>query len=204
MPLVRRALLTAAVAVPLTFLVAGPAHAHVCATPRLIDVGTPDDAVMGVGAEEKPVVAVEVAVPQGFVVEEIDPPTGWTGESAGRTVRFEGGEIAPLACQSFTLRGTAAERGPLAFDLLLTHPDGSQSRYDKRAAAFDGAQLVVAGMTLDELRDAGGAAAFFEREDDGLPVGAIGVGIALVAAAALLVVGRRRASATTPNGRRRP
>lgn len=76
------------------------ASAHLCSSPAVVDVRKPVTISLGVPAEEKGVVAVEVALPEEFRLDDAEPVEGWTAEPDGSTVRFRGGYVQPFGCEA--------------------------------------------------------------------------------------------------------
>jgi hypothetical protein len=119
------------------------------------------------------VVRVDIAVPEGFRLEDIRPKPGWRTGVRGDTVRFSGGSMEPFSCAPFSLTGVATEAATLTFPVTLRLADGSTAPYaDEADADHDGAQVVYAGT----------APSTSTGDDSRWPV-------VLVAVSALLVVG---------------
>ncbi len=158
---------------------APPAAAHFCSIPAEINVGEDVLLNIGVGAEAKPVQAVDIAVPDGFVLKE---PVGYTGYQPtidGKWVHFEGGEIAPYSCHYFAFEGQATRKGRLVVRIVTTDADGTKTDYnDTRPGSLLGAQLVYAGIPIPT--------AAVPSEDDGT---SIWVALAVAVGAGVLVVG---------------
>ena len=135
---------------------AAPAGAHPCTTPAEIPVGEVVTVLVGVPAEEKPVVAVDVAIPSGFRLEDAPDIGPWRVERDGSTLRYRGGELAPYACASFNLEGAAERQARLAFSVTSRSPDGSEVRFDG-TEPYDphAAQLVYAGFSPPPPPDEG-------------------------------------------------
>jgi hypothetical protein len=174
------------------------ASAHVCSKPDLVDVDAPVTVNLGVPAEEKPVVGVDVSLPRGFRLDDVEPAEGWTAERAGSHVRLRGGTVGSLGCEYFVLRGVATREGKLAFSLVARHEDGSATRYegDKINDPL-GAQLVFAGVVpsdADYVSDGGeGTGTNLPRLLSGALAGlAVGAGGGLVLRWVAARVQRRR------------
>lgn len=144
-----RRLLTSVVLVVTGGLAGGvPAGAHSCTTPAEIPVGEVTTILIGVPAEQNPVVAVDVTVPEGFRLEEAADIGPWRVERSGSILRYRGGELAPYACASFSLQGAAERQAALAFPITARSPDGSEVRFDgEEPDDPHAAQLVYAGFS---------------------------------------------------------
>ena len=133
-----------------------PAGAHSCTTPVEIPVGEVTTIVIGVPAEQNPVVAVDLTVPDGFRLEEAADVGPWRVERSGSTLRYRGGELAPYACASFSLQGAAERHAVLAFAITARSPDGSEVKFDgEEPNDPHAAQLVYAGLS-PPVPDGGG------------------------------------------------
>jgi hypothetical protein len=143
------ALIAGAAAVTFAAVVAPPATAHFCSTPVEINVGEDVVVNIGVAAEDKPVRAVDIAVPDAFVLKEPIGYLGFTGTVDGKRVHFEGAEIAPYSCTYFSFAGHAARKGRLVARIVTTAVDGTKAHYnDLRPISQYPAQLIYAGVTM--------------------------------------------------------
>lgn len=168
----------------------GPAPAHSCSLPSRFDVGTPGTLNVGVAAEARTVVAVDITVPSSFHVDRVVPYSGWTSAKTGNGYHFSGGTIPVFQCGYFTFQGTATKKAVLAFDITTQSDDGSKIDYrDRDPASLFPAQLVLAGVEPDVIMKSG---------DKPTPAwvapGAAVVGAAVAAGLILFVRRRRTAS----------
>jgi Uncharacterized protein conserved in bacteria len=153
---VRRCLALVTVAVAVTGI--PPAGAHACNTPAEIPVGETSTIIVGVPAEQNPVVAVDVAIPSGFRLDKAPDIGPWRVERSGSLLRYRGGELAPYACASFNLEGAAERQAALAFAVTVRSPDGSEVRFDgEQPDDPHAAQLVYAGFSPPTTSDDGGS-----------------------------------------------
>lgn len=183
------ALVVAVVAVGLVSL-ASPAGAHYCTTPIEAPVAVPATITIGAGAEDKPVVGVDITIPPGFHLDRIGTTPGWTAERDGALVRFRGGQLAPFTCVFFSLTGEVAERATLAFPLTAHAADGTTRRYSSTEPGDHfSAQLVYAG-TSPPRRGSGGIETLFG------PLGWVLVGAG--ATGGLVLALRRRPRPASP------
>jgi hypothetical protein len=140
---------------------------------------------VGVPAEEREVVRVDVGLPEQFRLDDVVASQYWTGRRAGESVRFEGGPLAPYSCVYFSLNGTATDRGKLVFPLTVHLKDGGTERLTgEKINDPRGAQLVFAG-TQPRQSD------YFGVDGGGTDLGVIGavlvtIGVVGIAAAVLL------------------
>lgn len=109
---------------------ASPASAHICTNPVEVNVGQAVNINFGVAAEDKPVTAVDVAVPTGFELREPIGFNGWQATRDGSVAHFTGGTIKPFTCEFFTFAGTATIKGALYLDITVVNGDGSKTVYD--------------------------------------------------------------------------
>lgn len=173
------------------------AAGHSCVTPTEVVVGQPATITLGVASEgPAPVVAVDVTLPAGLVVDELVATKGWTVEREGDTLHYRGGSIANGACGFLLLRATPTRKGTLVVPITTQQADGSTRRLD-RANAFD----PLAGQILTVVTDP--AAPRHERG-----VGAVvqWVGLGLVVASVAYVLkhprrARRRSGRKPSEGR---
>ena len=144
-----------------------------------MDVGKATALTIGIAAEAKPLVAVDVDVPDGFTLTgSLDVPS-WTATRDGDTIHYTGGRIEPFGCGYVTLRGRAERKGRLVFPFTVTAADGSTTRHtDVDQALPTAAGVLYAGVELPGAPEDG---------DDGN--GGTIVAIAVAAAAALAIAG---------------
>ncbi len=151
---VRRIVAFGACLVPL--LGVAPVGAHTCVLPAQVAVGVPIAVTVGVPAESQPVAAVDMEVPEGFEVNEVNQTLGWRVVRDGSTWRFRDGLVPSFSCGYITLRGVAHEHGELAFPLTLRTAGGEAI---ERSADHPGGpqvkQVVFAGVELDTVDDEG-------------------------------------------------
>jgi hypothetical protein len=117
--------LLAAVLIPVP-----PAAAHICAIPAHFTRN--EDVVLNiaVAAEDKPIRAVDIALPAGFALKDAAGFLGFTATRHGQDVHFEGGEIGIYDCQSFSLSGRPTRTGKLVAHIVTTADDGTKTYYD--------------------------------------------------------------------------
>lgn len=172
--------------------VAAPASAHSCAVPATAEVGETTTLTIGVAAEDKPIVGVDVAIPDGFELTGPLEVPSWQAAKEGDTVHFTAGRVEPFGCGYVTLRGRAGRKGRLVFPLTVTAEDGTTRRYaDTDAALPTSAGLLYAGV---DPPDASG-----EDGGNGGPPTPVIIGVAAVLGAAgfSLLRWRRRLAAQT-------
>jgi len=134
---------------------AGPcvplASAHFCAYPVELRVGEQAVVNIGVAAEDKAVVRVDVTVPRNFQLEEPIGYLGWIGTVNGNVAQFEGAVMQPYTCAFFALRGEATTKGRLVATIRTHAADGTTVRYAS-TKPFDpfAAQLIYAGIPIPE------------------------------------------------------
>jgi hypothetical protein len=194
---VRRPLTFVPVIVAAALAGALPAGAHSCTAPVEIPVGEVTTVLIGVPAEQNPVVAVDVTIPEGFRLEEAAGVGPWRVERSGSILRYRGGELAPYACASFSLQGAAERQAALAFPITVRGPDGSELTFDgEEPGDPHAAQLVYAGFS-PPAPDGGGP--------DGLSGTAIGAAVTVAVVGGAYLLSRRlqqRAPARPPRRRR--
>ncbi|MGH9039434.1 MAG: hypothetical protein ACRDZ3_04315 [Acidimicrobiia bacterium] len=161
-----------------------PAEAHACATPVEIPVGEVTTIVVGVPAEIQPVVEVDVGIPDGFLLDEANDVGPWKVEHSGSTLRYRGGELAPYACASFQLQGTAERQAQLSFPVTTRAEDGSEVKFTAQEPDDPhAAQLVYAGFSPPTSGDDGGSS--------WLSGSTIGVAVTVVVIAGAYFLSRR-------------
>ncbi|MEY2467561.1 MAG: hypothetical protein QOF21_259 [Actinomycetota bacterium] len=149
---------------------------------------------IGVAAEDKPIVAVDVTVPKNFHLVEPVGYLGWIGTVNGNVAHFEGAVMKPYTCAFFSLDGEAAKKGLLVATIRTHAADGTTTRYAS-TQPFNpfAAQLIYAGIPIPDPTvtpgDGGGLPGGF-----GLALaGSIGLGVLVVGSAVL--INRRRGGA---------
>jgi hypothetical protein len=167
-----------------------PASAHVCSEGAVVRPGEVAAIPIGVGAEDKAVVAVGVEIPPELQLVSIDYAPGWSLERRGRdTLFFSGGRIRPFECASFTVRGKALEASTFALPLILHYDDGSTAEFRSRTLGdLDLGQLVFADAS------AGGAARTPSPRQPATPAGVpvLIVGVTSLIGMVLLIRAARR------------
>jgi hypothetical protein len=185
------ALLTSAVAVALGSANAPRADAHFCSVPAEIKVGVDVMLNIGVAAEAKPVRAVDIEIPDGFILKDPVGYLGYTGTIQGKWVHFEGAEIEPYTCHYFGFGGQATKRGRLVSQIITTADDGTRQRYaDLRPISQFPAMLIFAGVKAADYTTPAPA------KSGGVSIWvALGVAVAagLVVVGAAVMINRRRA-----------
>jgi hypothetical protein len=184
------ALLTAVAVVTLAGVYAPRAAAHFCSIPAEVNVGEEGMINIGVAAEDKPVHAVDIEIPDGFELKEPVGYQGYTATVEGDVVHFTGGTIEPYSCHYFGLSGTALKRGRLVAEITTTAEDGTTQRYtDLRPISQFPAMLIFAGVKASDYAPktpkAGGGVS---------PLVAVGVavGAGVLAVGTAVLVNRRR------------
>lgn len=203
----RRPLIAAATALGALVLAAGPASAHVDASPRAIQAGTTGTVSFGVehGCETSPTVKLELRFPDGFTAIEPMAKEGWTTAVTGTVVSFTGGSLpadepgefavevkAPAAAATtYVPVVQTCEKGSLAW---IEIPEEGKDEPELPAATL---VVTAAAPTAADLAnpDEGEEAAADENDGGGSSTGVV-VGIVaavvVVAGAAVLVVRKRR------------
>ena len=97
---------------------AGPAAAHICTYALQIPVGQPHTIQAAVTVEGYTVPDVEMTVPAGLQLNNVDAAPGWKVTQSGSTVRFRGGPIAPYTCQYFSMSVTAPVAGEYGINVV--------------------------------------------------------------------------------------
>lgn len=105
------------------------ALAHICTNPVEVNVGESVNINFGVAAEDKPVTAVDVTVPDGFDLREPVAFNGWQATRDGSVVHFTGGTIKAYTCEFFTFSGAAQRQGALRADITVIHDDATTRVY---------------------------------------------------------------------------
>lgn len=105
---------------------------------------------IGVAAEAKPVVKVDINVPSGIEVDEVGNTEGWTYETVGRPitkVTFTGGPIPPFECRFFSVLGMPKRKAKFLITLATHAADGTVQQY-RAPDPFDlyPAVIVYAGV----------------------------------------------------------
>lgn len=126
-----------------------PASAHVCTNPVEVNVGESVNINFGVAAEDKPVTAVDVTVPEGFALREPVAFNGWQAVLEGSVVHFTGGTIKAYTCEFFTFSGAAQRMGALRADITVVHDDGTTQVYaDPNPYSLFPAMGIYAGVPI--------------------------------------------------------
>jgi predicted small lipoprotein YifL len=191
------ALLTALTGVgPVGPLDAPPAAAHACTSPVVMEPKVKGTVNIGVAAEAKPVVKVDINVPSGFDVDEVRNTEGWTYETVGRPVTkatFSGGPIPPFECRFFSVFGVPTRKAKLLITLTTHADDGTLTQY-RAPDPFDlyPAVIVYAGVDPGDGTPA--------KDTSSAPLVVGGVAAGALAAGGFLFMRRRR----PPRQRRRP
>ena len=161
---------------------AGPATAHICTYALQIPVGQPHTIQVAVTVEGFTVPDVEMTLPPGLQLNQVDALPGWTVSHSGSTVRFRGGPIAPYTCQYFSMTVTAPTAGQYGINVVQRDESGkvvARSIVDPSQPLDPYQQQVVyAGVTPPKAPGQAG----------GTSTTTI-VGIVLVAVAALFIGG---------------
>lgn len=190
---VRRSLAFVTVAVALIGI--PPAGAHACTTPVEIPVGEATTITVGVPAEQSPVVAVDVAIPSGFRLDEAPDVGPWRVERSGSTLQYRGGVLSPYACASFTLEGAAERQARLAFAVTAHGEDGSLVKLTSEDPNdLHAAQLVYAGFSPPAASDGGGSS--------GLSGSTIGLALTVAVIGAAYFLSRRLQAKPAKQSRR--
>jgi len=169
------------------------ADAHICTNPVQVNVGEDVTINIGVAAEEKPVTAVDIAIPPGFELKDQIGYLGWVGTRVGDSTHFEGAEIKPYSCAYFTFKGVAPQKGKYLASITVHAADGSTTKYiDANPYSLFPALGIYAGVPIPSqgVSPGGGSG-------DGFPW--MWLAIAVVAggvAVAFAVVWNRRRDAT--------
>jgi hypothetical protein len=80
----------------LALLLAGPAAAHVVATPAFLPSGSPESIAFSAPNErDQPMTSFALTVPDGLVIQHAHPVAGWNESIAGSTATWTGGSLAP-------------------------------------------------------------------------------------------------------------
>lgn len=157
-----------------------PAAAHFCSIPVEVNLGERVNVNIGVAAEEKPVRAVDIEIPDGF---DLDEPFGFMGYEPtrrGKWVHFEGAEIQRGACHYFAFQGEATKKGRLVARIITTAPDGTKTRYeDLRPGALFPAMLIFAGVDMADYSDDDGGVPTWVGVVISLALGVVAVAVAM-------------------------
>ncbi|HVV36342.1 MAG TPA: hypothetical protein VHC63_07030 [Acidimicrobiales bacterium] len=125
---------------------ASPASAHICSLPAHFAVHEQVNLNITVAAEDQPVRAVDISVPDGFSLTHAEGYLGFTASRRGQWVHFEGGEIAIYDCQSFLFQGRTTRSGRLVAHIVTTAADGTKTHYDDvRSGSHYPAQVIYVG-----------------------------------------------------------
>ncbi len=161
-----------------------PAGAHACTTPNEIPVGEATTIVIGVPAEQSPVVAVDIAIPSGFRLDKAPDVGPWRVERSGSTLQYRGGVLSPYACASFNLEGAAERQATLAFVVTAHGEDGSVVKLTSEDPSdLHAAPLVYAGLASPVASDEGGSG--------GLSASTIGLALTAAVIGAAYFLSRR-------------
>jgi uncharacterized protein YcnI len=166
----------------LVALLPAPASGHVELQPPFVAANEPAVIVfVSPNERERPMTGLELALPHGVDVLEVEAPAGWQGTRTDALVRWTGGRLPPRATATFSVR------------LRVTRPPGSVV-FPARQRFTDG-EVVVWRPQLTILPGSGSDAPdqFLDRA---LAVAV--VGLALIAASLVVVRRLRRPAAPGP------
>ena len=126
-------IILASLALATTVTTFGPgvphASAHFCANPVELAVAKRAIINIGVAAEDKPVIGVDVTVPKYFDLVEPVGFLGWEGTVDGDVVHFQGAVIQPYTCAYFGFDGEATKKGRLVAPIVTHTEDGTATDY---------------------------------------------------------------------------
>jgi hypothetical protein len=143
-------------------------------------VGQPATVTVGVPAEGlTPVVAVDIAVPDGFTLDGFVPSGEWSAQREGEVLHVRGGRIVGGACGFLLVRGTATRSGTLRFAMTTHDEDGTVRHLDQADLFNPRAAMVVESHRPGRGSGAGSLA---------VPLGVLG----LLGLAGLLALRARR------------
>lgn len=114
----------------LTLAATDSASAHVEVSPGDVSAGETVTFTVSVPTElDVPTTEVRVKIPDGFVVEGVDEPSGWRVEEEGGSVSaitWSGGEIPAEASEDFSFEATTPDgSGEFPFWAIQTYADGT-------------------------------------------------------------------------------
>lgn len=163
-----------AISVCSALLLAGPAAAHVVATPAYLPSKSSESITFEVPNErDDPMIQFAVTAPPGLVIEHAHPVEGWTGTVEGVTATWSGGSLSSAAIATFgvTLEANAkpglielrteqryADHGIVEWPVVLTITPAAESPSQNLALAgvvgLIGVLVVVAIAMLAWRRKA--------------------------------------------------
>jgi uncharacterized protein YcnI len=141
--------LTLLAAVTAAIVTAARAEAHICTTPAQINVGEDVKLNVAVASEDKPVTAVDISIPPGFVLKDQIGYLGWVGTHVADHVHFEGSTLKPYSCGYYTLLGSATKKGAMFATITVHAGDGTTKAYvDKNPYSPYPAFAIYAGVPI--------------------------------------------------------
>jgi hypothetical protein len=141
-------------------ILAGPATAHVTATPSFVPAGERETvSLVAPNEREAAMNGFAVTVPAGLaIVEAVPPGGGWEGAVEGDTATWSGGSLAGGEVSSFSLVLEATgEPGSVTLEAVQLYPGGDRVPWPvvltilpgaegSGGGGSSGAALLVAGM----------------------------------------------------------
>ena len=123
---------------------ASGADAHVVPVPQFLPSGVVTTMDFAVPNERpEPMSGVTISVPAGLEIVRAQPTAGWTATVDGSTTTWQGGPLAHLAIENFSLDvDVTASPGPATLDTLLLYPSGAKVTWP--------ATLTVVAGPVDE------------------------------------------------------
>jgi len=115
----------------LALTLAGPAAAHVVATPAFLPAGDPGTLSLTAPNErDEPMTGFAVTVPSEFLIVHAQPAPGWEVTVEGATAAWTGGSLASSSGAMFALELEApTEPGPAVLEAAQLYPGGEIVRW---------------------------------------------------------------------------